>query len=339
MTDQHRAIFFEVGLWGDHDPCGGGVELPGFEVQCREEHVQDAAGVFPEVDCISTFIGCKVGDPELERFPGLRLIATRSTGYDHIDLAACARRDVTVCNVPNYGENTVAEHTLGLMLALSRKMIRGYERTRRGEFSLEGLCGFDLHGKTLGVIGAGAIGLHVLRIGRALGMRCLAYDIQPHKLIAEVLDFEYTDLDTLLARSHVVSLHAPLLPATRHMIGAEALGKMRRGALLINTARGELVDTQALLEALDSGHLGGAGLDVFEGEGLVDEEALLLQTGASREQLQTVVRYQALQRRENVVVTPHMAFYSTEALQRILDVTVDNITAFFAGEPRNVVSA
>jgi D-lactate dehydrogenase len=245
---------------------------------------------------------------------------------------------VTVCNVPAYAENTVAEHTFGLILSLSRRIFRAYERTRKGDFRLQGLRGADLHGKTLGVIGAGAIGLHVIRIGRALGMRCLAHDIRQDPLIADVLGFEYVPLDLLLRDSDVVSLHVPLVPATQHMMDAEALAKMKPGALLINTARGQLVETSAMLNALDSGQLGGVGLDVFEGEVLVGEERNLLHSEASRDDLRKVVETQALLRREDVIVTPHIGFYSQEAVERITQTTAKNVHCFFRGEPQNVVT-
>jgi D-lactate dehydrogenase len=286
---------------------------------------------------ISVFIRSRISDPLLTRLPAVRYIATRSTGYDHIDLASCQARGIVVSNVPTYGENTVAEHTFGLMLSLSRKIHQAYSRTIRGDFSLGGLRGFDLKGRTLGVVGAGHIGLHVVRIGRGFGMDVLAYDLVQQPLLAEVLGFRYASLDELLAQSDVVTLHLPYLPATHHLLDRRRLGTMKRGALLINTARGAIVDTAALLWALDEGIIAGAGLDVVEGEDLIAEEQLLLREGVATDQLQAAVRGHVLLRRENVVITPHIAFDSQEALQRILDTTVDNVRAFVAGEPRNTV--
>jgi D-lactate dehydrogenase len=289
---------------------------------------------------LSVFINSRVTEDVLASFPALQCVATRSTGYDHIDLVACAACGITVCNVPHYGENTVAEHTFALILSLSRNIHKAVMRTTAGNFSLEGLQGFDLKGKTLGVVGAGSIGLHVIRIARAFGMRVIAYDVMQNALLAEVLGFEYAPLETLLRESDVVTLHAPALPSTVHLINRERLGMMKRGALLINTARGALVDTDALLWALDEGILAGAGLDVLEGEELISEERELLASEgrpASEEQLRTLLRNNLLLRRPNVVVTPHIGFDSREALQRILDTTVANIAAFVAGEPRNVV--
>lgn len=292
------------------------------------------------VDIISVFVHSQVTAEALEHFPALRMIATRSTGYDHIDLAACAARGIVVSNVPHYGENTVAEHTFALILDLSRNLHRAYLRTASGNFSLEGLQGFDLKGKTIGVVGAGSIGLHVIRIARAFGMRVLAYDVRPNALLAEVLDFRYVPLDELLRESDIVTLHTPALPSTYHLINRERLSTMKRGALLINTARGALVDTEALLWALDAGILGGAGLDVLEGEELISEEGALIARGdraATEDQLRTILRNNLLLRRPDVVITPHIAFDSREALERILDTSVANIAAFVAGKPQNVV--
>ncbi|MGD9497754.1 MAG: NAD(P)-dependent oxidoreductase [Armatimonadota bacterium] len=336
---EQTVMFFETAPWeeaGLRAPeCG--LQGPAYrETRVRLQDVDDAQ--VADLTVASVFVGSRVDADQLERMPELKLVCTRSTGYDHIDLDACRARDVTVCNVPAYAENTVAEHTFGLILALSRKIVHAYERTRRSDFNLAGLAGFDLNGKTLGVIGAGAIGLRVIRIGVAMGMRVLAYDVRPHELLAEVLQFDYLPLDEVLAQSDVVSLHVPLLPATRHMIDRDAIAKMKPGALLINTARGELVDTDALLAALASGQIGGAGLDVIEGEERIGDEAQMALHGAPREDLALAVQRYALLNRDNVVITPHMAFYSHEALRRLLEVTCQNICDFFAGEPRNVLT-
>jgi D-lactate dehydrogenase len=292
-----------------------------------------------DVEILSIFIYSPVNGAALEAFPRLRLVTTRSTGYNQIDLEACHRRGVLVCNVPRYGENTVAEHTFGLILALSRKIHKAYLRTSRFDFSLEGLRGFDLKGKTLGVVGAGAIGLHVIRIAKGFGMQVVAHDPRPQQLLAEVLGFEYLPLEELLGNSDVISLHAPLLPSTRYLINSETIRQIKRGAILVNTARGGRVDTSALVTALDAGILAGAALDVFEDEELVREEAQLAPGGITGENVTTLLQNYQLLRRENVVITPHMAFYSAEARQRILDTTIANIEAFLQGTPQNVVVA
>lgn len=329
--------FFEVEKW-ERDYLSHalkGQDLLFFQDTLNDRMVDQAKGA----RIVSVFIHSQVTKDIIAKIPGLKMIATRSTGFDHIDLEACNQRGIIVSNVPRYGENTVAEHTFGLILSLSRNIHKAYVRTVAGNFSLEGLEGFDLKGKTLGVVGAGSIGLHVIRIAKAFGMDVLAFDPRPNRLVAEVLDFQYVPLEELLRRSHIVSLHAPYTPQTHHLIDRDKLNMMKRGALLINTARGGLVDTDALIWALDRGILGGAGLDVIEGEELIKEEAALLTAPMAEEKLRMVLRRHLLLRRENVVVTPHMAFYSKEALQRIVETTVVNINGFLAGQPQNVVNA
>jgi len=287
---------------------------------------------------ISVFIYSTLTKPLLQRLQGLRFIATRSTGFDHIDVAACRARHVVVSNVPAYGENTVAEHTFALILALSRNLHRAYVRTVRGDFSLEGLQGFDLKGKTLGVVGAGRIGMHVTKMAKGFGMDVLAYDVRQDPFLSEVLGFRYVSLPDLLHASDIVSLHLPYSSATHHLMNKETFRQMKRGALLINTARGALVDTHALVWALDEGIVSGAGLDVLEGEELVKEERQLLEQDVPKDRLITTLKNHILLHRENVVITPHIAFNSREALQRILDTTVMNLRGFCRGAPMNVVS-
>jgi D-lactate dehydrogenase len=292
-----------------------------------------------QCEIVSVFINSKLNESALSALPALKLIATRSTGYDHIDIEYCRKHGITVANVPVYGDNTVAEHTFALILALSRKVIQSHNRARTGDFSPVGLQGFDLRGKTLGVVGTGHIGVHVIRIARGFMMKVIAMDSRPDKRLADALDFDYVDsLDALLTVSDIVTLHTPLLPSTHHLINSENIWRMKKGALLINTARGGLVDTNSLLEALDAGYCAGAGLDVFEGETLIKEEQQLLSNHYNVEELRTVVKNLVLLRRENVIVTPHIAFNSAEALERILLTTVQNIRAFEAGKPHNVVA-
>jgi D-lactate dehydrogenase len=330
-----RIAFYELEAWEREHLARSAAFEEGWEFS-SEPLPADAAS--PEIEALSVFIYSHVTAETLARFPRLRLVTTRSTGYDHIDLAACRERGVTVCNVPRYGENTVAEHTFGLILALSRKIHQAYQRTSRFDFSIEGLRGFDLKGKRLGVVGGGAIGLHVVRIARGFGMHVVVSDPRAQPLLAEVLGFEYVPLLDLLRIADVISLHAPLRPETHHLIDRARFREIKRGALLVNTARGGLVDTAALVEALDEGILSGAALDVFEGEEVIREEAQLLQGGIAPENVVTLLRNYNLLRRENVVITPHIAFYSQEAQQRILDTTLENIQSFLAGTPANVVA-
>jgi len=336
-----RITFFDLEEW-QPDYLRAGLQRFGLadavQPQFFHDHLDaEQCAQFADSEAIVVFIWTRVNRAVIESLPRLRLVLTMSTGYDHIDLQACRERGITVCNVPHYGENTVAEHTFALILSLSRKLHAAYFQGLRGEYRIRELRGFDLYGKTLGVIGAGNIGLHVIRIARGFGMRVLAYDVRPHPLLAEVLGFTYTDLDTLLRESDIVSLHVPATPETYHLINRDTLSKMKRGALLINTARGSVVDTEALLWALEEGILAGAGLDVIEGEEFIKEESALLRMPVAEETLKKVVQAHLLLRRENVVFTPHIAFNSHEAVQRILDTTLENLKAYLEGRPQNVV--
>jgi D-lactate dehydrogenase len=306
-----------------------------FPQELNAETAKLAAGF----DVVSFFIYSQLSPAVLAKLPKLRMVATRSTGFDHVHLPTCNKRHITVSNVPSYGENTVAEHTFALILALSRNVHKAYVRTIRGDFSLEGLRGFDLQGKTIGIVGAGHIGLHVIKMARGFGMKVLAFDTRRNSFMAEVLGFEYASLEDVLRRSDIISLHAPYNEKTHHMVGKHNLKDIKKGALLVNTSRGGLVDTDALIEALDKGILAGAGLDVLEGEDLVKEDRQLLAQQFSKERLETLLKNHILLHRENVVITPHIAFYSQEALQRILDTTVENITGFLNNHPMNVVNA
>jgi D-lactate dehydrogenase len=331
-----KAAFYEVKDW---ERAYLQQRLPGWTLRCDAGPIDPSSAAGRSDDeCLSVFIYSKLDETVLAQFPSLRMIATRSTGFDHIDLNACRRRGIAVSNVPSYGENTVAEHTFALILMLSRKVHQSFNQVRAGHLERAMLTGFDLQGKTLGVIGAGRIGLHAIRIGRGFGMRVLTYDIRRDPFLSDLLGFSYVALDTLLAESDIVSLHSPLTPATHHILGAEQFRRMKRGALLVNTARGGLVDTDALIEALDSGQLGGAGLDVIEGEELIKEEKQLLHEPHTLEQLRAATRNRILLGRDDVVYTPHNAFNSQEALERILDTTIANLEAFRSGASINIVS-
>lgn len=314
--------------------------LAGQEVIFYQGTANDIPAVERErLEILSCFIRSQIDTAFLEQCPNLKLIATRSTGFDHIDLAWCSSHGIAVTNVPVYGENTVAEHTFGLILALSRHIYDAADRVKRGSFKIEGLLGFDLNGKTLGVIGAGKIGLHVIRMGVAMNMRVKAFDTQPHGILAEVLNFQYCPLDELLRESDVVTLHVPLNRHTRHLLNAQKLDLMKQGAILVNTSRGAVVDSAALLRKLNEGHLAGAALDVLEGEEVITEDTVLLreETEGAMDKLRLAVEAYQLMHHPRVLVTPHMAFYSREALQRIILTTVQNIAAFQAGQPHNLV--
>ncbi|MDE2079251.1 MAG: hydroxyacid dehydrogenase [Patescibacteria group bacterium] len=315
-------------------------KLPADDIVFHKGSVEmnaDAADPAAEVLCI--FIDSKIGAAELDRFPALKLIATRSTGFDHIDLAECGKRGITVSTVPFYGENTVAEFAFALILALSRRVIDADERVRaKGRFDQEDLRGFDLAGKTLGIVGCGHIGVHAIRMGNGFGMKVLGFDIHRDDAFAKKLNFTYATLEELLAQSDIISIHVPYNKHTHHLIHSGNVGKIKKGAYLVNTARGAVVETEALVAALKDGILAGAGLDVLEEEGeLADELALLTSPHPNEELLKTTLANHYLIDHPRVIVTPHVAFNTTEAVTRILDTSIANIQTFENGAPSNVV--
>ncbi len=301
----------------------------------NEKSIQKA--VDSEILCV--FVGSKVDKKVLDKLQKLKFIATMSTGFDHIDLEECKKRKILVSNVPTYGENTVAEHAFALLLNISRRIFDSVELTRKGKFDYEGLRGFDLKEKTIGVIGTGRIGLNVIKIAKGFGMKVVAYDLYPNKEMVRELDFLYVNkVDALLSCADVITLHTPYTKETHHIISKKNLNKLKKGCVLINTARGKLVETAALLKGLQKGIIGAAGLDVLEEESFLKEEKQLLSKKFAKEfDLKTILEQHVLIEHPNVYVTPHNAFNSTEALTRILNTTIDNIKGFMQNKPVNLV--
>ncbi|HSD98750.1 MAG TPA: NAD(P)-dependent oxidoreductase [Patescibacteria group bacterium] len=329
-----KTVFFEVEEW----------EKPFLKQHVGKDMVlvedlltPETASAHADAEIISTFITSPVDKNVLSKMPHLKYITTRSTGFDHIDLAYCKEKDIVVSNVPSYGVHTVAEHTFGLILALAKKLIPSIEQTRRGDFSLSGLEGIDLNGKTLGVIGAGKIGTMVIHLARAFGMHVLVYTRHPKPQENHNVEF-LTSLESLLGRSDFVTLHLPLTPETKHFINKKNIGFFKKGAYLINTARGGLVETEALLDALAKKQLAGAGLDVLEDECDIREERELLSSEFLKScDLKTQLMQHMLLNRDDVLVTPHKAFDTKEAIEEILETTMSNIKHFEEGKPQNMV--
>ncbi|PLZ03245.1 hydroxyacid dehydrogenase [Burkholderia sp. WAC0059] len=305
----------------------------GFELHFQEAHLDaDTAILARGFDVVCPFVNDALDAGVLEQLHqgGAKFIALRSAGFNHVDLAAAARLKLPVVRVPAYSPHAVAEHAVGMILALNRRLPRAVARTREGDFSLQGLLGFDLHGRTVGVVGTGMIGRTFARIMAGFGMRVLAYDPGPPAPELVALGAGYVPLDTLLANADVVSLHCPLVPATHHLINRHTLARMKRGAMLINTGRGGLVESNALIGALKSGQLGHLGLDVYE------EESGLFFEDHSDLPLQDDVLARLLMF-PNVIVTAHQAFFTREAMNEIARTTLDNVTAWRDGAPRNLV--
>lgn len=300
-----------------------------WQLSFQEAHLRpDSAGLAAGCEVVCAFINDDLSAQVLQQLAagGTRLIALRSAGYNHVDLHAAHALGLTVVRVPAYSPHAVAEHALALIMTLNRRTHRAFNRTREGDFSLHGLIGFDLHGKRVGIIGAGQIGLTFARIMSGFGCQLLIHDPVPiDKLPAGT---QQVGLDQLLEDSDIISLHCPLNAATHHLINAARLQQMRRGVMLINTGRGALIDTPALIGALKSGQLGYLGLDVYE------EEAELFFEDCSEQPLQDDVLARLLSF-PNVLITAHQGFLTHEALAAIASTTRDNIAAWLANAPIN----
>jgi len=298
-------------------------ELTYFDTLLGPDTVSLATG-FP---AISVFVNDLVDGDVLKHLAagGTKLVATRSTGFNHIDLAAAKALGMKVVRVSDYSPNSVAEFAVGLLLALNRKIPRAYNRTRDGNFELDGLMGFDLVGRTVAVIGTGKIGTIFARIMAGFGCKLIGFDVN-HSLEFEKIGGRYAAAEDVQAEADVISLHCPLTPQTHHIVNARTLARVKKGALLINTSRGGLVDTEAAIEALKSGQLGGIAIDVYE------QEASLF----FRDLSSTVIQDDVIQRLvsfPNVIVTGHQAFFTREALGTIMDTTLASISDFAAGRP------
>lgn len=317
-------------------------KLAGHTLQIFDGTIQEHGEIDGNgVEILSIFVKSQIGKEELDRFPDLKFISTRSTGFDHVDIEEAKKRGIVVSNVPAYGQNTVAEFAMALLLALSRKVYDAYSRVERsGSFSQVGLRGFDIKGKTVGVIGGGRIGKCFIKMVRSFDTEVLVYDVNQSSELATELGFSYVTLDGLLKRSDIVSVHAPYNENTKSLLNWDNMKTMKRGSYLINTARGGIVDTSAIVHALEEGILAGAGLDVLEEEGTMmnDETELLYSDHPEKKKLQTVLSNHYLIDHPRVIVTPHIAFNTGEAIQRIIDTTLENIESFSSGEAINVVT-
>ncbi len=336
MAKKLKIAFFELEPW---EKYYFSKNLKNFDIMFIDDNLNESnVSQIKETEILGVFIYSAIDKKILAKLPNLKLIVTLSTGFDHIDIKECRKRKIIVCNVPHYGENTVAEHTFALILNLTRMIHKAYDRTTKGDFSIEGLRGIDIQGKIIGVIGTGSIGQHVIRIAKGFEMDVIAYDVFKNQKLAKKLSFRYFDLDYILKNSDIITLHLPYNKSTHHLINKSAISKMKKNVLIINTARGSIIDTEALLNGLQSGKIGGAGLDVLEGECLIKEEKQILSKHFLKEcDLKTVLQDHMLLRQPNVIITPHNAFNSWEALHRILDTTISNINSFLKKKPINVV--
>jgi D-lactate dehydrogenase len=293
-----------------------------------------------ESEIISPFILSTIGEKQINSLKNLKFIAVRSTGYDHIDLVAAKKRGIPVSNVPVYGDNTVAEHTFALILALLKKLPASINKTRKGDFSYEGLRGHDLKDKTIGIVGTGNIGKQVVKIAKGFGMKVVAYDINKSEEVIKS-GVEYLDLKELYSVSDIVSFHVPYNKHTHHMLNLDNLKDFKKGCYIINTARGGICDATTLLKGYKEGIFAGIGLDVLEEENFIREEMELITNDFQNKRMRDykiALENHLLAKQDNIIITPHNAFNTVEALRRILDTTVDNIEAFVDNNPINVVN-
>ncbi|MFQ1047948.1 2-hydroxyacid dehydrogenase [Avibacterium paragallinarum] len=300
----------------------------GFDLEFFDFMLNESTAKMAEhCDVVCIFVNDDGSRKVLEKLAalGIKMVALRCAGFNNVDLKAAQDLGIKVVRVPAYSPEAVAEHTVGLMLTLNRKIHRAYQRTREANFSLEGLAGFNMHGRTVGVIGTGKIGIAVMRILKGFGMHILAYD--PFKNpVAEELGAEYVSLDELYARSQIITLHCPATPENYHLLNRDAFAKMRDGVMIINTSRGTLIDTQAAIDALKQRKIGALGMDVYE------NERDLFFEDKSNEVIQDDV-FRRLSSCHNVLLTGHQAFLTEEALTSISSVTLENIYSLKTGKP------
>jgi len=326
-----QIIFFEV-MPGEQEsltmqlPAGHDVRF--FAEKLTEETADKASGA----EIISVFVNSEIRAPLIDRLPSLKLIATRSMGYDHIDVEYARGKAINVINVTTYAAHPVAEFTFALMLCVTRRIYHAYNQLREGtDYNIRDLGGFNLFGKTLGVAGTGRIGRNVVTIARGFGMNVLAFDAMPDASFAAERGFTYTTLEALVEQSDIISLHLPYTKETHHILNAALFAKIKKGAILINTARGELIDTRALVAALQNGTLWGAGLDVLEEERAFKEERGVVAGNKEGVDYRLLTANHILIDMPNVIVTPHIAFETAEAMWEIERVIAKAITDFING--------
>ena len=327
MVD-NKIAFFGVRSWEREIIEREIINLDAFGVGIFEENVQDNLEMAKKYDILSLPIYSVMKKEILDKLPNLRVIATRSTGVDHIDLAECKKRSIEVSNVPVYGSNTVAEYAFGLILAVAKKIVEAHQAVEDDDFSPEGLTGIDLYGKTIGIVGLGQIGSNVAKIASGFGMKILAVDKKPEIKIIKKYKIKMVGLETLLKESEVVTLHVPATKETYHLINRENIKLMKKGSILVNTSRGAVVESSAVIWALNKKILRGAGLDVVEEEDKLESMSMIMSQRPTKNDLQDVLSYHILRDRDDVVFTPHNASNSEEAIERIVKTTIQNITNY-----------
>ncbi|OGI94245.1 hypothetical protein A3A03_03160 [Candidatus Nomurabacteria bacterium RIFCSPLOWO2_01_FULL_40_18] len=317
--------------------------LKGAEVSFFDEKLdENNADKFKNAEAVCIFVDSTINKKVIDSLPNLKFIATRSTGFNHIDCEYAKGKGIQVSTVPAYGSHTVAEFTFGLILNLSRNIIKANNYLRQSsDFNFfAGMEGFDLSGKTLGVIGTGKIGKNVIKIAQGFGMNVIAYDLFPDRAFEAENNFQYKSLPEVISQSDIITLHTPYTKENHHLINKENIALMKKGVYFINTARGELVETDALIWGLKEKIIAGAGLDVLEGEKELKEEVEILSSyshSMRMEDYKMLLEDRVLIDMPNVIITPHIAFYTRKAVAEILKITVENVQGYLKGSPVNLV--
>ena len=315
----------------DEHPASNGINYVICEKSLNDMSESELSAYYDSTDIISTFVYSRLTGQLLSKFKNLKMISTRSTGYNNVDLDYCREHNIKVVNVVGYGEITVAEFAVGLLLNLTRNIGFSYEKLYRGVVNVDEDMGIDLSGKTIGVIGTGAIGRHFARLVRAFGCKVLAYDLYPNQALADEGVCEYTDLEKIYKEADVISIHCPATKENYHMINADTIAKMKDGVYIINTARGDLIDTVALYNALVSKKVRGAGVDVLEYEDILLKNTVESAPEQSKDYVLYSLVNQKLLQLKNVIITPHIGFNSVDANYRILNTSMKNMMDFIEG--------
>lgn len=309
-------------------------EMKGYKITIHDEQVKPN-NLDPKTDVLAVFVDSKVDKAVFDKLENLKQVVTMSTGYDHIDLDEAKKRNIPVCNVPTYGDNTVAQYALTFILTMTRKFYKSIKRVKEGFYNYDALEGLDLKDKTIGIVGTGHIGIHLVDMLEGFESTVIAYDKFPNKKLESEHNFKYVSFDKLLKTSDIISLHIPLFPATHHMISTKEIKKMKKGVYLINTARGALIDPKALLKGLNSGKVAGAGMDVLEEEDFIAHPEKLKSKATTKKQKDLAKINEAIIDHDHTIITPHNAFNSAGALKRIMDTTVENIKSNVVGKVTN----
>lgn len=338
-----KIIFFEIQDEDKHtiqSLIENNTDLQNNEIVFSPERLTSlSVSLAKNADIIGVFVNSLVTKEHMDAMPNLKLILAMSTGFDNIDTSYAKTKNIAVYNVPGYGSRTVAEFTFALILGLSRKICAAYRQVKDEQnFSISSFEGFNLQGKTLGIIGTGRIGQNVAKIAKGFEMNIICYDAFENKDAAKEIDFTYAPLPEVLASSDIITLHVPYNKDTHHLINKKNLSSVKQGAYIINTSRGEVAETEALIEGLNSQKISGIGIDVLEGEkNLTDEWHLIASEHETEEQLKMLALDHALINHPRVIYTPHIAFFTKEAKKEIVTTTIQNIVSFLQNIPQNKI--